>query len=85
MTNSPFVVNSDWGDTITVMRQPMTRMKKWFIGLAMAFVAALPSHLIAQSLETIDQINLGSHIYGAPIDKKSLMGKVVVMELWGMG
>lgn len=58
---------------------------KYMLGLAMACAAFLPLPLTSQALENIDQISVGTHIFGAPLDKKALMGKVVVMELWGMG
>lgn len=44
-----------------------------------------PMWMHAEGGGTLEQLNLGTHIFGTPVDKKMLMGKVVVMELWGMG
>ncbi len=32
---------------------------------------------------TIDNLRLGEYWYGAKISKKDLLGKVVLVELWG--
>ncbi len=31
----------------------------------------------------VEGINLGTYWYGKPIDKKDLIGKVVLLEIWG--
>ena len=32
---------------------------------------------------TLDQLNLGEYWYGTKIDKADLVGKVVLVEIWG--
>ena len=32
---------------------------------------------------TIDGLNIGTYWYGAPVDKRDLIGKVVLVEIWG--
>ena len=61
-------------------------MFRFFLGLAVVLCAAHPSMLKSEGAAgTIEQLNTGTLIFGAPLDKKALLGKVVVMELWGMG
>ena len=31
----------------------------------------------------VEGVNLGTYWYGAPIDKRALIGKVVLLEIWG--
>lgn len=31
----------------------------------------------------IEDLNLGTYWYGAPVDEKALLGKVVLVEIWG--
>ena len=51
--------------------------------LPLALLGLVPM-LTAQSASQLDNIQLGQHWYGAPISKKDLLGKIVVLELWGV-
>ena len=31
----------------------------------------------------LDGLNVGTYWYGAPVDKRDLIGKVVLVEIWG--
>ena len=53
-----------------------------FMTLMLA-VAGLTTLMAADTHSQIDKFNLGTYWYGAKIDKKDLMGKVVVYEIWG--
>ena len=64
-------------------------MSHWIrrIAIIAASMLLVPPALRSEgaAASALDQLNTGTYIYGAPLDKKALMGKVVVMELWGMG
>ena len=32
---------------------------------------------------TVDELNLGTYWYGVDVDKRDLIGKVVLVEIWG--
>ena len=32
---------------------------------------------------SVDELNLGTYWYGANVDKRALIGKVVLVEIWG--
>ena len=53
-----------------------------------ACLLSLPAHAeqgqgTAEAGANIDGLNLGTYWYGAPIDKRDLIGKVVLVEIWG--
>ncbi len=37
----------------------------------------------AEADARVDDLNIGTHWYGAEIDKRDLIGKVVLVEIWG--
>ncbi|MGE4158003.1 MAG: TlpA family protein disulfide reductase [Planctomycetota bacterium] len=50
--------------------------------LACAFLSPLGLH--SEANDSVKAIKLGTRIYGAPVEPKTLEGKVVLMEFWGL-
>ena len=54
----------------------------------MLLIGALPllmagSHARSEGEPRIDTLKMGTYWYGAEITKKDLLGKVVLVEIWG--
>ncbi len=58
------------------------------VHLALLFTAALavvPHGSVAEPANDarIEELHLGAYWYGAPLSQEDLVGKVVLVELWG--
>ncbi|MHC5037289.1 MAG: hypothetical protein ACYTHM_08250 [Planctomycetota bacterium] len=56
-----------------------------FIGFVIGWVLLLAGSALhaEEGPAHISELNLGKHWYGAKIDKEDLVGKVVLVEIWG--
>lgn len=62
-------------------------MKTFPLIVALIIAMAMPIPTLAQADPaigaSIDEISMGTYWYGKQIDKKDLIGKVVLLEIWG--
>ncbi len=54
---------------------------RWIV-LAAA-VALIPGEVVASEKGRVEELNLGTYWYGPKVTKDDLVGKVVLVELWG--